>query len=32
MSFFKKNGAQEGEADPVWGLVLVGRGEEIRKG
>jgi hypothetical protein len=31
MSFFK-NGQQEGKTGPVCGLVLVGGGEDIRKG
>jgi hypothetical protein len=31
MSFFK-NGEQEGETDPVWGLVPMGGEEDVRKG
>jgi hypothetical protein len=30
MSFFK-NGEQEGKTGPIWGLVPVGVGENIRK-
>jgi hypothetical protein len=32
MSFFFKNGEQEGKTDLVWGLVPVGGGEDIGKG
>jgi hypothetical protein len=31
MPFFK-DGEQEGKTSPVWGLVPVGEGEDIKKG
>jgi hypothetical protein len=30
--FFPKNRGQECKTGPVWGLLLVGRGKDIRKG
>jgi hypothetical protein len=32
MSLFLKNGGQEAKTDPVWGLISVESGKDIRKG